>query len=342
MELKLGAPIQRRKILVVRHQLQNPAFYDPFLAWLLRYYPETGAHFYIHDLPAPIPDRQDYALMVPWLQDPVQHWSPVVYDQMCRLQELLASRGVPTLNPVDLQPRTVKSSAPAYFREAGFRAPEAKKIGDIERFRSEPTLPFPFLIREDWGHRGPMWRIETERDLKEAKIESLERPVAIEYVDVRRPYDGRYLKYRYFVCGRFGVTHHLVASDQWVTHADDRIENDQTIREELDYMRNDDPHRNRFLRAGALLGLDLLAFDYGYGPDGEVVVWEANPYPEIRFGKTSTLYRNPVRHRTCRAMLALYLERAGIPLPATLGASLSYPVTDEEHRRFAIPVDFLP
>jgi len=36
-----------------------------------------------------------------------------------------------------------------------------------------------------------------------------------------------------------------------------------------------------FIKAGAALGLEFLAFDFGSLPGGDIVVWEANPYPYI-------------------------------------------------------------
>ncbi len=40
-------------------------------------------------------------------------------------------------------------------------------------------------------------------------------------------------------------------------------------------------HPDVFLRAARVLGLDFLAFDYATLASGEVVLWEANPYPQL-------------------------------------------------------------
>jgi hypothetical protein len=47
-----------------------------------------------------------------------------------------------------------------------------------------------------------------------------------------------------------------------------------------------------FRRAGSALGLDFLAFDYASLPDGDVVIWEANPYPYMPFAGGQILSRS--------------------------------------------------
>lgn len=336
--LKLPAP----RILVLRHRLQDPAFYDQFLHWLIHHYPNAAEYFFIHDLPDPIPDHPRYCLLVPWMQDPVRQWSPTTYDQVTALTTLFEKRGIRTVNRLESQANIAKSRGAQIIRKVGFRTPETRLIADIEAFRQSPTLPYPFIVRENEGHRGPMVRIKDISDLQEVPWDELKMPVAVEFIDVADPRDGHFRKYRYTVCGNFGVSHHLVVSEHWVTHGDNRLITEATQNEELEYLRHDDPHRQRFFAATAALGQDLVAFDYGYDPEGSPVVWEANPYPSIKFGVSDTIYRNAARHRTFRCMLAMYLNLANLPLPAGLEESLAYPMAPSEEVQFATFPSFLP
>jgi len=329
------------RILVLRHRNQDPAFYDQFLLWLVHEYPEQAPHFYVHDLPDPVPDHPSYRLLVPWMQDPIQDWSPIVFSQVSRLSELLRERDIPTINRVENQTNTTKFQGSEIIRSASLRTPKMCLIDDPEAFRAAPTLEFPFLIREDRGHRGPMIRVESEADVQSVDFSEIAHPVAVEWVDVQNT-DGLFRKYRFFVAGRFGVSHHMVVSQSWVTHGDNRFISDASREEELSYLRADDPFRDRFFAAAEALGLDLLAFDYGFDALGEPVVWEANPYPSVRFGVTDTVYRNAARHRTFRCMLAMYLDKAGLELPDGLERSLDYPMAAEEEARYATIPTFLP
>jgi hypothetical protein len=71
----------------------------------------------------------------------------------------------------------------------------------------------------------------------------------------------------------------------------------------------------------------LVAFDYGYAPDGRMIVWEANPFPTIVFGTRRLVYRNPAIHRTLLAIVRMYLVAAGMPIPAAVddGLALDFP-----------------
>ncbi|HRK20744.1 MAG TPA: hypothetical protein PLX06_02995 [Fimbriimonadaceae bacterium] len=336
--IKLPPP----KILVLRHRLRDPAFYDQFLHWLVFHYPDTAEHFFIHDLPDPIPDNPRYCLLVPWLQDPVEQWSPTTFQQVVALSELLGQRGIRTVNRLENQANSSKCRASEIIRSVGFRTPRMVLIQDVKAFLATPNLPFPFIVRENEGHRGPMIRVTCGAELERVPWKELFCPVAVEFVDVADPNDGLYRKFRYTVCGQYGVSHHMVVSENWITHGDNRLISDTSREEELEYLRQEDPHREAFFKAAAAMELDLLAFDYGYDREGRPVVWEANPYPSIQFGVSDTIYRNAARHRTFRCMLAMYLDLAGLNFPAGLEESLKYPMMPDEEAHFATFPSFLP
>jgi hypothetical protein len=78
-------------------------------------------------------------------------------------------------------------------------------------------------------------------------------------------------------------------------------------------------------RGREALGLDFVAFDYGYDHENRMVVWEANPYPFIpAFSRRRLAYRNTALDRTLAALLALYLEAGGLAIPEQLMRRASY------------------
>jgi hypothetical protein len=87
-------------------------------------------------------------------------------------------------------------------------------------------------------------------------------------------------------------------------------------------------------RARRALGLDLAAFDYGYTPDGQMIVWEANAFPHFSFATRSLIYKNPAMHRTMLAIVHLYFAAAGLPIPAEVddGLALDFAAVNERYR----------
>ena len=169
-----------------------------------------------------------------------------------------------------------------------------------------------------------MTRANTPAEARALPLEDMVLPAASELVDVRDAGDGLHYKYRYLACGDTGVSHHVQASEDWVTRGADRVGNDTTRARELSYISRPDVHHARFQAARRALGLDLVAFDYGYTREGEVVVWEANPFPHIQFAKAATGYRNRAIERSAAAMLAMYMEYARLPVPAAIAAGVAY------------------
>jgi hypothetical protein len=146
----------------------------------------------------------------------------------------------------------------------------------------------------------------------------------VELIDVADLQDRLYRKFRYIAAGDIGVSQHLQISSGWITKGFARIRSDQTRQEELDYIAAQDPNHDALQRARRALGLDLVAFDYGYDRDGRMVVWEANPYPYIAFSVSTLVYRNHAIHRSMAAVLAMYLSMASLRIPASLSDAVAY------------------
>ena len=314
------------RFLVVRHPKNHRQFYDVFLTWVDVNFPELSPLFDLHDLPGNIRDWSHYALHIPWLQDPVQQWSMKAYEEANLLAAKCDELEIPIINRVDRLINTTKLLGSALIASTGIRTPRMARIWNHTEFRETLLgLNPPLFVREDWGHTGEMRRADTHDDARKIPLEDFTNPVAVELIDVRDPRDGLYRKYRYIAAGDQGVSHHLAVSWEWGTRGTNRVVTEATRDEELSYISRQDPNHLALQRAGKVLGLDFVAFDYGHDHDGTVVVWEANPFPHIRFSRPGRLsYRNAAIHRTMLAILKMYLQYASLPVPPRLDQLLAY------------------
>jgi hypothetical protein len=320
------------RVLIVRHRKYQRRFFDVILKWVAANVPELSPVFDVRDLPVRVRDWSPYALHVPWLQDPVQEWSLETYDQANQLARECDARGIPVLNRVDRLLNATKSRGAELMRVAGVATPKMARIADSREFeRTLLGLSPPLFVREDWGHSRNVVRIDSPGDISLIPWTRFRRPVAIEIVDVRNPRDGLHRKYRYFAAGEVGVSHHVQTSADWITRGENRLITPESREEELHYITQPDTNHDALQRARRALGLDLVAFDYGYTPDGRMIVWEANPFPTIVFGTRRLIYRNPAIHRTLMAIVRLYLVSAGMAVPAIIddGLALDFPEVAE-------------
>ena len=371
----MSARIPRHpQFLVVRHCRWKRHFFDVILTWISQHFPEHRPLFDVWDLPdetasdyphlphltawrklvitakslvhrdrdslrilsGGIPAGRDYRLHLPWLQDPVQEWSPATFARACSLTRQCDALGIPTVNRVDHLANAVKSTAAMLIARAGVRTPRMEVIRDIREFQeTQMGMSLPLFVREDCGHRGGMWRADTLEELRRIPASRLRRPVAVEIVDVRDPRDGLFHKYRYIAAGDVGVSHHVQTSSGWVTRGENRVVTDATRAEELEYIAHLDPRHDELQLARRALGLDIVAFDYGVTQEGRLIIWEANPFPHIKFSQRGLKYRNAALHRTMLAIFRLYLAEAGLAVPQEVEDGLVYPETGHQPLRRA-------
>lgn len=307
-----------RRILVVRHPQRNPYFYELLLDWLASQHPELRALFELRPLPWLVRDWSRYALLVAWLQDPVQAWSKLAYRLALRLSQGCDRHGVAVVNRVERLANAGKSSGARLIAGAGFRTPRSELVTDAERFRDTRLgVPLPLFVREDWGHGGAMLRADSQAELRALPIERLARPVACELIDVKSP-DGLFRKYRYTVAGDVGIRQSVHFQHHWVVRGTHSEWSEALCDEEIAFIRGPEPEHARFVAAREALGLDFVAFDYSVDRTGRLVVWEANPYPLLHFIDGRCSYRNAPTTRVLAAMARLYLERAGMGVPERL------------------------
>ena len=214
-------------------------------------------------------------------------------------------------------------------------AAKSVRITDPSRFRVENCgLKLPILIREDLAHGGwsPVFKIKNQDELNRVPINQMELPIAVEFIDTRSKHDGLVRKYRYMAMGDIGVSHTLQISEHWEVRSGVRKLTPNTIAEELDYCNRHDPNHEIFQSARRVLGLDFLAFDYGYDHRGRLIVWEINVLPGLGLpGRPNRKHLIPPLERAMTATLKLYLERAGQVVPPALESRANIPIDNKRN-----------
>lgn len=303
-----------RRILVLRHDDQLCHYNDDLLAWLLRRAPRAAGLFELRRVGFVPRDPARYALLLPWLQDPLRERFPAAYAQARRVEDAIRAAGGAVVNPVDHLSHSIKSVASARLRAAGVPMPAVAPI-DPAAPALPPGLAFPVIAREDRRHGGPMHLCRDEAELARVPWSSLRQPVVVEWRDVRSA-DGLYRKWRFVVAGEDGAPRHLIVSRDWVVKAEGRVEDAAAHAEEQAYTSTaDDPHLPVLVRGARALGLDVVAFDYAHTPAGELVVFEPNPFAVLWAPWNEApryRYQRPCVERLYATLCAYWLERAGL------------------------------
>jgi hypothetical protein len=325
--------VPRQRFLIVRHKTYRRFFFEVIIRWLRTNLPEIAPWFEVRELPVRVKDWSRYCMHTAWLQDPVQRWSMKTYERALLLANQSREHGIPVLNSVDLLLNSTKSRGAKLMGDAGVRVPRMSLVQDVRAFEDNMNgLKLPLFIREDWGHERKVFRIDSPEQVAQVPWQEFQRPVAVEVVDVRDPCDGLYRKYRFVVAGDVAISHHLHISRDWITRGENRVLDAASQREELEYITGTDPNCELLQRARRALGLDLVAFDYGYTPDGQIVVWEANAFPHFLFATRKLKYKNPAMHRTLLALVHLYFSASGQTVPAEIEDGLAMDFAALEQR----------
>jgi tetratricopeptide (TPR) repeat protein len=189
---------------------------------------------------------------------------------------------------------------------------------------SGESIGFPHLFRSPGFHTGQHFvRVERRQDLA-AAIADLpgEALLAIEPLDARGA-DGLYRKYRVMLIDGAPYPLHLAVSTHWKVHyfSADMARDEEHRAEEAAFLadmpRVIGPRAVAALAAiAADLGLDYAGVDFAVGPDGRLLLFEANPGMVISPPGPETIwdYRRAATQRALDAVKALLLRKAGAAL----------------------------
>ena len=307
-----------KRFLVVRHAARQPYFYQQFLEFVAGNYPNLRRLFELHLLPCRLRDPSKYVLQIPWIQDPLEDWSPRGYRQALRLQRDCVRHGVPIVNNrLDSHKNASKLEGARRIAYAGFPTPRMAPIADLQHFQNTLCgLELPLLVRENHGHGGTSFLVRSPADIAEIPWHKYRAPLAVEFIDVCSPRDGAIRRYRFFAGGNIGISQAIHFSLDWESRRCNRVYSNLADDEEYEYVTTPNPHCEQFLEARRFLGLDLVGFDYSYDSEGKIVVWGANPYPFVSLSSRGNRVHAPwLTARTFAVMLSCYLQKARLTLP---------------------------
>jgi glutathione synthase/RimK-type ligase-like ATP-grasp enzyme len=158
---------------------------------------------------------------------------------------------------------------------------------DLVQAAREHDLRWPLIVRVAGSHRGQATAKADDPAQLRAALRDMPwggRDLYLtEYVECRDE-DGHYRKMRIVLVGREIFIRHLVIANGWLVHVGDRELGH--IREEEEALRT---FRERLLpligeRVGAIgdaLDMDYFGIDCNLRPDGELLIFEANPLMDI-------------------------------------------------------------
>jgi hypothetical protein len=236
-----------------------------------------------------------------------------------RAQALVSRTTAPVINPPQRVRLTGRiENARRFASLPGVVAPAIRRVGR-SAFR-DTELEFPLLLRSPGFHMGRHFLRVERREALEAAIAALtgEELLAIEYLDARGA-DGLARKYRVMFIDGVLYPLHLAISSEWKVHyfSADMAASGAHREEERRFL--DDMAGVLGSRAMAALeeisrglALDYAGIDFGLGPDGSLLLFEANAAMAILPPDPDPMwdYRRAPINRALDAVKRMLLARA--------------------------------
>ena len=330
------------RVLLVRHgrgRGRTDDYLEPTLAHVRESAPALGARIVVHETGAPLPTLDGVAGVVFLLADPLRERYPSCYTEAQAVAARAMERGIRVFNAPEALSNSIKSVQSRLWRAAGIRTPEYLRFESRDELcEIARRIELPAIVRSDEEHASSGLRIcRTVAEIDELGTADLVLPGALTpLLDVRAGFPSRdpraryYHKKRILVMGGVLRTKHLmfakspIVGSKTSVFARYRWHHDLThrlamfdpwlracIRADLAHWQLGSEHEELMLRAMRVLGLDFAAIDYSDLAAGGVVLWEANPHPQIprlEQLKMPHLRRTAERLSSYHDAIALYLR----------------------------------
>jgi len=230
--------------------------------------------------------------------------------------------GLPVLNHPDGIARTRRDRAPALLaRVTGLTVPAVRRMSRDELQTRPPLSEWGgmLLVRPTGAHGGDdLARIDAPEKLAEYLRLTPQRDFFVtRYCEYRSP-DGRYRKYRFIFVDREVLPYHLAIAEDWLVHyfRADMIRH-ASLREEEEAFLADyrsafpGPLAETIGEIARRLDLDYAGLDCGIGPDGQVLLFEANASMLVHMGdrQREFAYKQTYVQRIFDAMDAMVARR---------------------------------
>ena len=238
-------------------------------------------------------------------------------------EAVLAKTQSPVINPPDRIRQTGRVAiAERLAGLPGVRTPRVQLVAREALKQAARAFGYPLLLRSPGFHTGKHFvKVDGPAHLAQAATGLPgRRLLMIEYLDARGT-DGAARKYRVMMIGGEIFPMHLVLSGDWKVHyftSDMAQKPDHRALEAafLDDMPNVlGPRAMAGLQAiAAAMGLDYAGADFALGPDGEVMLFEANATMVVNPPEPGSIwdYRRAPVSRILAAMTALLTDHGRV------------------------------
>ena len=335
---------ERARLLIVRHGRDRgprirlrglrPARYQPMFDDVANRFPKLGRCFRYWETGSPQPNLTDVRAILFVLQDPLQELHPECFQDASALAQRARDADVRMVNPPESLSNTIKSRQAKLWREAGIPTPECIGFSTVDQLReAAKSMDGPFVIKADRLHAQERTVVCQNFDelLRVADDRIPARGVVSPVVDTRRswqdvspgtPFATHFHKKRAMVFGDHVCNNHIFFAEQPIVgcvsstfghfrsmNPFTRIKNNRRYQShfdcDFDYWCQEPEKPSLLSRAAKVLGVEFCAIDYSTHADGELVMWEANPFFSLHrwpfdvLGRKRRLpYRMPRVHDT--------------------------------------------
>jgi hypothetical protein len=230
-------------------------------------------------------DVSHYQCILNLVTDPDQH-----PKTLAALKKLLRGFRGRVINPPEAVLQSTRDQvARRLAGTSGLRVPKVVRLRPGKREAavqaiSRAGLQFPLILRRAGTHTGKIVGVFHGPDDLAAALTAETDHIATEFVNLEGG-DGLYRKYRVYFFGTRVVYRNQYVSDQWNVHSKDHIrclaERPQLQKELLAMFGRPEgafpgPVFKMFREVRTRMPLDYFGLDFGFMPDGEAVLFEAN------------------------------------------------------------------
>ncbi len=190
-------------------------------------------------------------------------------------------------------------------------------IDSVAGFIAREKIDFPFLFRPVVEHgRQTLIKIDSQDDMEKLHrfaFDGVTEYYITDFFDFQSE-DGLYRKMRFLVIGDEVMPRHLIISDSWQIHTENKnsqehIKQQKIVQERYFLKKIDLSIGERCLQIKDTLGLDYIGIDCTIDREGNLVIFEANPHSMVGLGQNE-IYHQAIIQSTYDALYRLIEQRA--------------------------------
>lgn len=313
----------KSQILVIIHgqgRGRNVPTGTEFQSQLDRYAPSIAARIKVHQTGTPLPNLSHTDLVLFWLGDPLKESYPSCYAEAVVIASEAELRDIPVINHPNALNNTSKSTQAAIWQEVGLPCQPIRTLRSAKDLKTGlKYTPYPCILRSNRDHAQSAIQILTsEDDAKDIPFDPVMTSAIIPLIDIRAQYRAAgdrglfarfHHKARAIIAGDKVIASHLFFSKSPIVCQKTSLFSREArprrttarrfgfrskmlkdvIAADLAYFNQPVEHADLLKHSVKTLGLDVAAVDYSFLPNGEIMLWEANPYFSLAHGSQSIM-----------------------------------------------------